>query len=71
VNNYTNNYTISRRSIVRGNLLKPGELSIGLYGIVATDKDLVLRVQLRAELAELYTEDKSRHIQEIFLGPEA
>jgi hypothetical protein len=52
---------------IRGRRLEPGEKSKGIYGIVATDKDLVLRVPLRAELAEIYACDDSRHIEEIFL----
>ena len=52
---------------IRGRRLEPGEESRGIYGIVATDKDLVLRVPLRKELAEIYADDSSRHIEEIFL----
>jgi len=53
---------------IRGRRLEPGEESNGIYGVVATGKDLVLRVPLRKELAEIYTCDDSRHIEEIFLA---
>ena len=52
----------------RGNRLYPGEQSRGIYGVVATKKDLVLRVPLRKELAEMYAEDDSRHLEEIFIS---
>lgn len=55
-------------NFIRGRRLKQGEKSRGIYGVVATDKDLVLRVPLRQELAELYTIDDSRHVEEIFLS---
>ena len=55
-------------NFIRGRRLKAGEKSRGIYGVVATDKDLVLRVPLRQELAELYTQDESRHVEEIFLS---
>ena len=52
---------------IRGKKLEPGEESRAVYGVVATNKDLVLRIPLRKELAEIYTQDDSRHIEEIFL----
>lgn len=51
----------------RGKRLKPGETSRGVYGVIGTRKNIVLRVPLRKEIAELYTNDDSRHIEEIFL----
>ena len=52
----------------RGNKLKRGEKSRGIYGVVGTKQDLLLRVPLRLELAELYTQCDSRHIEEVFLN---
>lgn len=54
-------------NFIRGRRLDNNEISRGIYGIVGTDKDLVLRVPIRKELAEIYACDKSRHIEEIFL----
>lgn len=51
-----------------GKILRPGEISSsGLYGIIGTRKNILLRVQLTKEIAEIFTEDPSRHIEEIFL----
>jgi len=63
----TTGYEVREARFIRGRRLEPGEDSDGIYGVVATDKDLVLRVPLRKELAEIYTSDDSRHIEEIFL----
>ena len=63
----TTGYEVREAHFIRGKRLEPGEKSKGIYGVVATDKDLVLRVPLRRELAEIYTSDDSRHIEEIFL----
>ena len=53
---------------VRGKKLAPGEESkTGLYAIIGTKKDLVLRVSLFTDAAELLTECDSRHIEEIYL----
>lgn len=60
-------YEVRSANFVRGKKLHPGESSRGIYGIVSTDKDLVLRVPIRKELAEIYASDGSRHIEEIFL----
>lgn len=47
--------------------MKPNEeSSSGLYGIIGTRKDIVLRVQLDPETAKLITEDESRHLEEIY-----
>jgi len=60
-------YEVWTANFIRGKRLEPGEKSRGVYGVVSTRKDLVLRVPLRQEIAELYTQDDSRHIEEIFL----
>ena len=52
----------------RGKILNDDEDSDGIYGIVSTNKDLVLRIALRKELAQLYTNDPSRHMEEIFIS---
>jgi len=61
-------YELRIANFVRGERLSPGESSRALYGIVSTDKDLVLRVPMTKELAEVYSDEKSRHIEEIFLN---
>lgn len=63
----TSGYEVREAHFIRGNKLKPGEKSRALYGLVATNKDLVLRVPLTSQLAELMSDDSSRHIEEIFL----
>ena len=63
----TKGYEVRKAHFVRGKRLEPGTVSRAIYGIVATEKDLVLRVPLRKELAEIYACDDSRHIEEIFL----
>ena len=68
IEKYVSHYEKRVANFIRGRKLKRGEKSRGIYGIVATDKDLVLRVPLRQELAELYTQDDSRHVEEIFLS---
>lgn len=61
-------YEVEKIMFHRGKKLAPGEDSAGLYGITSTDKDLVLRIHLRKELAEIYASDPSRHIEEIFIS---
>lgn len=52
----------------RGRVLQPAESSkSGLYAIVGTKKDIVLRVSLFKEGAEILTGCDSRHIEEVFL----
>ena len=60
-------YKIREATAIRGKALRPGEPSSGLYGVISTDKDLLLRCPMTAESAELYTECDSRHIEEVFL----
>jgi hypothetical protein len=60
-------YEIRQVAFIRGKLLAPGESSPALYGIVSTKKDIVLRVPMTKESAELYAGDDSRHIEEIYL----
>lgn len=52
---------------IRGNKLDGDQRSRGAYAIVGTSKDVVLRVALRKELADLYTDGLHRHQEEIFL----
>ena len=63
----TEGYDLKEAYFIRGRRLEPGQESRGLYGIVATQKDLVLRIPLTKELAAIYADDDSRHIEEIFL----
>lgn len=51
----------------RGLKLGDGDRSRGAYAIVGTSKDVVLRVALRKELADTYTDGIHRHQEEIFL----
>lgn len=52
---------------VRGAKLEGDQRSRGAYAIVGSSKDIVLRVALRKELANLYTDNLHRHQEEIFL----
>lgn len=52
---------------IRGNKLTGEQKSRAAYAIVGTSKDIVLRVALRKELADLYTDGLHRHQEEIFL----
>lgn len=52
---------------VRGHKLQKGEESKGVYGIVGTSKDLMLRIALRKEVAEMYDDGEHRHLEEVFL----
>jgi len=57
---------VRRVKYLRGNTLSPGEKSRALYGIVGTSKDVMLRVAIRQELAELQSQCESRHLVEVF-----
>ena len=63
----TNGYVLKTASYIRGKRLKEGGQSKGLYGILATAKDLMLRVHIRKELAEIYADHPSRHLEEVYL----
>lgn len=52
---------------IRGRKLTGDEKSRAAYAIVGTSKDVVLRVALRKELADVYTDGLHRHQEEIFL----
>ena len=60
-------YEIRQAAFIRGKRLASGESSPALYGIVSTKKDIVLRVPMTKESAEMYADDDSRHIEEIYL----
>ena len=67
VENHFKDYEVRTFNFIRGRKLKPNEeSSSGLYGIIGTRKDIVLRVQLDPETAKLITEDESRHLEEIY-----
>jgi len=67
---YDTNYKVRPYRFVRGNKLDLGEKSkSGLYAIIGTNKDLVLRVTMFREGAELLSGDNSRHVEEIYLVP--
>lgn len=53
----------------RGKKLDSKEKSQSLaYGIIGTKKDTVLRITLQKELANMFTDDESRHQEEIYLS---
>lgn len=67
---YDESYIAKPFRFIRGKQLARGEISnSGLYAIVSTKKDLVLRITLYHNSANLMTEDESRHMEEIYLIP--
>lgn len=56
-----------KMQFIRGRKLTGDEKSRAAYAIVGTRKDVVLRVALRKELADVYTDGLHRHQEEIFL----
>lgn len=50
-----------------GKRLENGCISLGLYAIMSSKKDIVLRVSMTNEHAELLTQDESRYIREVYL----
>jgi hypothetical protein len=56
-----------KMQFTRGDKLRGDQKSRGAYAIVGTSKDIVLRVALRKELADVYTDGLHRHQEEIFL----
>ena len=60
-------YEIRDAKAIRNKVLNKGEISSGIYGVVSTKSNLLLRAPLRKELADMYSECDSRHIEEIFL----
>lgn len=68
MSSYDESYKPRPFRFVRGKKLEPGTKSkTGLYAIVGTRKDLVLRITLFKDGAEMLTEDDSRHIEEVSL----
>lgn len=67
IKNYYPEYKIVKGNYIRGRRLEPGESSKGLYGIIGTKKDSVLRIPITKESANMYYDPNSRHIEEIFL----
>lgn len=68
--NYYPNYRVNKYRYHLGKILKPGEASSGLYAIMSTKNNIVLRIAMTKELAEILTCDDSRYIQEAFLDLE-
>lgn len=58
---------VVKMRFVRGSKLSPGEESRAAYAIVGTRKDVVLRIALRREVAEMYYDGEHRHLEEVFL----
>lgn len=56
-----------KAKFVRGIPLDKGETSRGAYAVVGTAKDVVLRIALRKEVAEMYRDESHRHLEEVFL----
>ena len=70
VEQYFPNYSVETFRFVRTGRLEPGTKANGLYGIIGTRKDIVLRIAMTSDMAELLASDsESRHIEEIFLLP--
>lgn len=67
VDNYAPNLTVKRYKYKLGRTLAKGESSKGLYAIMSTSKNIVLRVSVIKEHAELLTQCDSRYLKEIFL----
>ena len=67
VERYHPEMTVVVFRFIRGRKLEAADESRGAYAIVSTQKDIVLRVALRKELANVYTDGVSRHQEEIFL----
>lgn len=67
VEKYFPNMECIKLQFIRGNKLTDDQKSRAAYAIVGTSKDIVLRVALRKELADLYTDGLHRHQEEIFL----
>lgn len=61
---------VRRVKFRRGKPLQAGENSAALYGVIGTRKNVVLRIHLRKELAEMYVDGYSRHLEEIYLEPD-
>ena len=68
VDRYCPEMEVATFSFIRGVKLGAEDKSRGAYAIVGTQKDIVLRVALRKELADVYTDGESRHQEEIFLS---
>jgi hypothetical protein len=61
-----NQYEIKRFKIIRGRILKQGESSSsGLYAIISTRKDKILRIAMNQAHAEFLCDFKSRQLQEV------
>ena len=65
--NTIDGYEVKIAYVIRGKQLKPGEESRAVYGIISTNSDIILRVPLQKEMAELMYDENFRHIEEIFL----
>lgn len=57
-----------KMQFIRGRKLENNMKSRAAYAVVGSSKDIVLRVALRKELADLYTDGLHRHQEEIFLS---
>lgn len=67
--NTTDGYQSATFTCTLGEHLCNGQSSpSGLYGIVATKKKLLLRVQIDPQTADLLTQDDSRHLQTVWLN---
>lgn len=65
---YDSKLRIERVAFKTGKTLKSGEKSSsGLYGIMSTRKNIALRITMFKDLAEIFIEDGSCFIQEIWI----
>jgi hypothetical protein len=65
VNDHHPEMEVRQAKAVRG---LPRNGATPLYGIVSTAKDILLRVHIRKELADIYACCDSRHVEEVYLN---
>lgn len=67
VQNYHPELEVATYRYKLGKKLAKGESSSGVYAVMSTKKDIVLRISLIKDQAELYCDYDSRYLQEVFL----
>lgn len=65
--NYAKHLQVKTYKYKLGKKLEVGEKSRGLYAIMSTKKNIVLRISVLKEHAELLCDNDSRYLQEVFL----
>lgn len=67
VSKYCPEMSVVKLMFTRTRVLEKNQVSDGLYAIVSTKKDIVLRIHIRQELANMYIDNESRHLEEVFI----